>query len=80
MLRLWKVHNKNKKASTEGAPSVKYSLVFPAPPVLNIRYVSAQPRYVTGMFPPPLYDAIAIRMAGCRHGNTVMLPFVHRMK
>lgn len=80
MLRLWKICNKNKKASTKGTPSVKYSLVFPTPPVLNIRYVSAQPRYVTGMFPPPLHDTIAIRMVGCRHGNTVMLPFVCWMK
>lgn len=80
MLRLWKVSNKNKKASTKGALSVKYSLVFPTPPVLNIRYVSAQPRYVTGMFPPPLCDATAIRMVGCRHGNIVMLPFVRRIK
>lgn len=80
MLRLWKVSNKNKKASTKGAPSVKYSLVFPTPPVLNIRYVSAQPWYVTGMFPPPLCDATAIRMAGCRHGNIVMLPFVRWIK
>lgn len=80
MLHLWKVCNKNKKASSEGTPSVKYSLVFPMPPVLNIRYISAQLRYVTGMFPPPLYDALAVWMAGCRHGNTVMLPFVRRMK
>lgn len=79
-LSLWKICNKNKKASTKGTPSVKYSLVFPTPPVLNIRYVSAQPRRVTGMFPPPLHDAIAIRMVGCRHSNTVMLPFVCWMK
>jgi len=64
----------------EGTPSVKYSLVFPALPVLNIRYVSVQPLYVTGMFPSPLYDATAIRMVGCHHGNAVMLPFVRRMK
>lgn len=79
-MHLQKVCNKNKKTSTEDALSVKYSLVFPAPPVLNIRYVSAQPQYVAGMFSPPLHDAVAIRMAGCRHGNTVMLPFVRRMK
>lgn len=80
MLRLRKVCNKNKKASTEGALSVKYSLVFPVTPVLNIRYISAQPRYVTGMFRFPLYDAVAIRMVGCHHGNSVMLPFVCWMK
>lgn len=60
----------------KGTPSVKYSLVFPAPPVLNIRYVSAQPWCVTGMFSPPLQDAIAIQLAGRCHGNTAMLPFV----
>lgn len=37
----------------KGTPSVKYSLVFPAPPVLNIRYVSAQPWRVAGMLSPP---------------------------
>lgn len=60
----------------KGTPSVKYSLVFPAPPVLNIRYVSAQPWCVTGMFSPPLQDVIAIQLAGRSHGNTAMLPFV----
>lgn len=63
MLHLWKICNKN-EARVEGAPNVKYSLVFPTLRVLNIRCVSAQPLCMAGMPPSPIYDARAIWMVG----------------